>query len=90
MRLYPDVMRKAQAEIDSVVGRDRLPTFEDRARLPYVWISFVTLATPVKLKFCFLIDRSELLSKKYCAGDLLVYVVFSSFDCNKFDQLCLH
>ncbi|EIM88908.1 cytochrome P450 [Stereum hirsutum FP-91666 SS1] len=36
MRLYPDVMRKAQAEIDSVVGRDRLPTFEDRARLPYI------------------------------------------------------
>lgn len=50
MRLYPDVMRKAQAEIDSVVGRDRLPTFEDRARLPYVRIFFMILATtPVEL-----------------------------------------
>ncbi|KAG0693088.1 cytochrome P450 [Suillus ampliporus] len=33
---YPDVQRRAQAEIDSVIGRDRLPTFEDRASLPYV------------------------------------------------------
>ncbi|KAG1733011.1 cytochrome P450 [Suillus paluster] len=33
---YPDVQRRAQMEIDSVVGRDRLPTFEDRASLPYV------------------------------------------------------
>jgi cytochrome P450 len=36
MVLYPDVQTRAQAEIDSVVGRDRLPTFEDRASLPYV------------------------------------------------------
>ncbi|KAG0702607.1 cytochrome P450 [Suillus ampliporus] len=33
---YPDVQRRAQAEIDLVVGRARLPTFEDRASLPYV------------------------------------------------------
>ncbi|KAG1849808.1 cytochrome P450 [Suillus tomentosus] len=36
MVLYPDVQRRAQAEIASVIGRDRLPTFEDRASLPYV------------------------------------------------------
>jgi hypothetical protein len=36
MVLYPDVQRRAQAEIDSVVGEHRLPTFEDRASLPYV------------------------------------------------------
>ncbi|KAG1899593.1 cytochrome P450 [Suillus fuscotomentosus] len=36
MVLYPDVQRRAQAEIDSVVGLDRLPTFEDRTSLPYV------------------------------------------------------
>jgi hypothetical protein len=35
MVLYPDVQRRAQAEIDLVVG-NRLPTFEDRASLPYV------------------------------------------------------
>lgn len=36
MVLCPDVQKRAQAEIDSVIGRDRLPTFEDRASLPYI------------------------------------------------------
>jgi hypothetical protein len=36
MVLYPEVQKRAQAEIDSVIGRDRLPTFDDRASLPYV------------------------------------------------------
>ncbi|KAG6895729.1 hypothetical protein C0992_012999 [Termitomyces sp. T32_za158] len=36
MALTPEVMRKAQAEIDSVVGSDRLPTLKDRQYLPYV------------------------------------------------------
>ncbi|KAF8970727.1 cytochrome P450 [Flammula alnicola] len=33
---YPEIMRKAQAEIDRVVGRDRLPSFSDRPNLPYI------------------------------------------------------
>ena len=36
MVLYPDVMLRAQKQIDAVVGRDRLPSFEDRAKLPYI------------------------------------------------------
>ncbi|CCM04678.1 uncharacterized protein FIBRA_06864 [Fibroporia radiculosa] len=36
MILYPDVQRKAQAEIDSVVGPGRLPKFSDRPCLPYL------------------------------------------------------
>ena len=32
--LHPEVQRRAQAEIDSVVGRERLPDFEDS--LPYI------------------------------------------------------
>ena len=36
MVLYPDVMRQAQAQIDQVVGRSRLPSFSDRDRLPYI------------------------------------------------------
>jgi cytochrome P450 len=36
MIAFPEVQRRAQAEIDSVVGRDRLPTFADAPRLPYV------------------------------------------------------
>ncbi|KAF8909685.1 cytochrome P450 [Gymnopilus junonius] len=33
--LYPEAARKAQEELDAVVGRDRLPTFADRENLPY-------------------------------------------------------
>ncbi|KAG7089977.1 hypothetical protein E1B28_011601 [Marasmius oreades] len=36
MLQYPDIMKKAQEEIDRVVGSDRLPQFSDRDSLPYV------------------------------------------------------
>ncbi|TFK33557.1 cytochrome P450, partial [Crucibulum laeve] len=36
MALNPDVQRKAQEEIERVIGTDRLPTYEDRASLPYI------------------------------------------------------
>lgn len=36
MTLYPDVAKKAQEEIDSVVGNDRLPSYADRECMPYV------------------------------------------------------
>ena len=36
MMLYPEVQRKAQEEIDRVIGNDRLPGFEDRQDLPYI------------------------------------------------------
>ncbi|EGN99068.1 hypothetical protein SERLA73DRAFT_54959 [Serpula lacrymans var. lacrymans S7.3] len=36
MTLYPEVQKKAQAEIDAVVGNNRLPTLADRVSLPYV------------------------------------------------------
>ncbi|KAK0479597.1 cytochrome P450, partial [Armillaria novae-zelandiae] len=36
MLLYPEVQAKAHAEIDSVIGDDRLPRFDDRERLPYI------------------------------------------------------
>lgn len=35
MLLHPDVQRRAQVEIDHVVGKDRLPTIEDQKALPY-------------------------------------------------------
>ncbi|KAI9433755.1 cytochrome P450 [Lactarius indigo] len=34
--LYPEVQKRAQVELDTVITRDRLPTFEDRPRLPYI------------------------------------------------------
>ncbi|RXW12273.1 hypothetical protein EST38_g13581 [Candolleomyces aberdarensis] len=50
---HPDVQRKAQAEIDSVVGGSRLPLMSDRKSLPYLravikelgrWYTVVPLA----------------------------------------------
>ena len=36
MVLVSDVQRKAQAELDRVVGFERLPEYEDRKNLPYI------------------------------------------------------
>ena len=36
MLLYPEVQKRAQSEIDRVIGRDRLPEFSDRDSLPYI------------------------------------------------------
>jgi len=36
MALYPEVQKKAQAEIDAVIGNNRLPDFSDRDALPYI------------------------------------------------------
>lgn len=38
MAKYPDAQKKAhdQAELDAVIGRQRLPEFNDRSSLPYV------------------------------------------------------
>ena len=34
--LHPEAQKKARDEIDAVIGRERLPTFEDRPKLPFV------------------------------------------------------
>ena len=36
MIAHPDVQRKAWESLEKVVGRKRLPTFEDREDLPYI------------------------------------------------------
>lgn len=43
MTLYPRVLKKAQAELDAVVGTKRLPTFSDRPNLPYLEALFTEL-----------------------------------------------
>lgn len=59
MALYPEVQKKAQAEIDEVVGSERLPSFADRDRLPYVealikevlrWNPVAPLGVPHRLR----------------------------------------
>lgn len=34
--IYPEVQRKARAELDRVIGKDRLPTHDDEPDLPYI------------------------------------------------------
>ncbi|XP_072014876.1 cytochrome P450 2J4-like [Amphiura filiformis] len=55
MLKYPDVQKRVQEEIDSVVGRDRLPKLSDKSNLPYTeaviheiqrFASIVLLAIP--------------------------------------------
>ena len=36
MILHPEVLQKAQREMDSVIGTGRLPTHDDRVSLPYL------------------------------------------------------
>ena len=36
MVLYPAAAKKAQAELDRVIGKDRLPVLGDRPDLPYI------------------------------------------------------
>ena len=36
MASFPDVQKRAQAELDAVIGPQRLPNFADRENLPYV------------------------------------------------------
>ncbi|PFH46033.1 hypothetical protein AMATHDRAFT_77844 [Amanita thiersii Skay4041] len=55
MAMYPEVQKKAQAELDAIVGNDHLPSFEDRPSLHYVnalvreatrWVPVVPLGVP--------------------------------------------
>nr|VWO94991.1 N/A [Ganoderma boninense] len=58
MACFPEAQRKAQAEIDAVLGSERLPSVADKDRLPYVralvlevlrWLPVAPLAFPHKL-----------------------------------------
>jgi len=55
MIIHPEIQRRAQAELDAVVGPHRLPTVQDRADLPYLgaiqkeiyrWAAIVPLGIP--------------------------------------------
>jgi len=36
MALHPDIQKKAQREIDQLLGGERLPTLADHEDLPYI------------------------------------------------------
>ncbi|KJA13410.1 hypothetical protein HYPSUDRAFT_220871 [Hypholoma sublateritium FD-334 SS-4] len=59
MIMYPEVQKKAQAELDAVIGTERLPRISDRAHLPYTrsvvaellrWASIGPLGLPHTLR----------------------------------------
>jgi hypothetical protein len=50
--LYPEVQKRAQKELDAVTGGLRLPDYNDRPRLPYIYalcreVMRWSMATPV-------------------------------------------
>ncbi|EJD33032.1 cytochrome P450, partial [Auricularia subglabra TFB-10046 SS5] len=58
MTLHPEILKGAQAQLDTVVGSHRLPDFNDQPSLPYItailkellrWQQVDTLAVPHKL-----------------------------------------
>lgn len=72
---YPEVQTKAWAEMDAVVGQDRLPNFEDRESLPYLaavckelyrWLPIVPLG------------QSMLLLCKYFRAVLILFLLRNS------------
>ena len=48
---YPDLYRKAQEEIDRVIGNERLPDLTDRHSLPYLEAIVMELYRCVLLYF---------------------------------------
>ncbi|KAJ6458244.1 cytochrome P450 [Mycena sanguinolenta] len=55
---FPEVQRRAQMELDAVIGRSRMPTFADYNRLPYIraliketlrWAPVATIGLPHRL-----------------------------------------
>ncbi|KIO33199.1 hypothetical protein M407DRAFT_65833, partial [Tulasnella calospora MUT 4182] len=55
MALFPSVQQKVRAELDKIVGQDRLPTFDDQESMPYLhaalletlrWHPIVTAGVP--------------------------------------------
>ena len=59
MAMHPEVQKKAQEELDRVVGPNRLPSFEDHDKLVYIqavtlecmrWIPVTPIALPHKTK----------------------------------------
>ena len=61
---YPEVQKKVQAELDRVVGFDRLPRLEDRPKLVYF---FAVLKEVMRMRIV-----SPVLAPHYCSEDVEV------------------
>ena len=54
---FPETVKKIQAELDSVVGRDRMPTFDDERSLPYMAAFIKEVTRCVLLSYLSLLRR---------------------------------
>lgn len=66
MLLHPDAQKSAQAELDRVLGGDRLPRMEDRSQLPYLEATLKELlrwepVAPIGKRTCFFMSEIELI-----------------------------
>ena len=50
MVAYPETQKKAQQELEKVVGRERLPSFGDYEKLPYIRAMVGSLSIPFPLR----------------------------------------
>ena len=97
LSLYPDVVKKAHAELDSVVGPHRLPDYADQESLVYInaiileamrWHVIAPLGVPHRT--C---DDDELLGYFIPAGTTIIpntwYITFLSM-CTELEHSCLN
>lgn len=63
MTLYPNVLKRAQEEVDRVIGVDRLPSFSDRKNLPYI-----EALVQETLRWENVLPLSKLLLRSVCHG----------------------
>ncbi|KAJ7765661.1 cytochrome P450 [Mycena metata] len=81
MSLYPEIQEKAQAELDRVVGNDRLPELSDRSELPYVdasckealrWHVVAPISVPHRAREDFVYQKDETSEPMLIPKDSLV------------------
>ena len=66
MILNPSIQKKAQEELDSVIGTSRLPTIQDRAHLPYLRAIVAEV-----YRFCPAVPLGKLKNDLPCSSSLL-------------------
>lgn len=76
MITHPEIFKKAQKELDTVVGSQRLPTFEDRPNLPYldcVMSEVLRWGVPVPLGLPHRVTEDNVYNGQFIAEGTLVF-----------------
>ncbi|KAL5520723.1 hypothetical protein ACEPAF_2725 [Sanghuangporus sanghuang] len=76
MVLYPDAMRKGQDELDRVMGKGNLPTFDDRSKLPYIeaiYYECLRWQTVAPLAVAHLVEKDDIYNGYFIPAGTAVY-----------------